>query len=290
MDDIISSFKKLKKSTGGFTLAEVVVSIAILSIISVALLQMFTVSAGTNYSAYNIDKAKDLCVGACENIKADPTSDSIFLSGFYATLDAPGVTTFTKYYDRQWNETATGTGEYMLQIVTTKTDYAPQPISYYPPPAAEYEATVSLDITLKRDPSDLDSCLVNFSGTSVSFDKSKIIYMDSALFDSKTALIPIHIKCNNIGHGVILSANVYNKVGFLLHNGNVYEAIADIYLCDIPETSDMSIVASEGISTENKISTLQQQISRYNTDVQVIRVNDSHILAHYSAEKYWVEN
>jgi hypothetical protein len=113
--------------------------------------------------------------------------------------------------------------------------------------------------------------------------------MDSPVFMSKTALIPIHINCN-IGDGLIEAANVINKVGFLVHNGDIYEAVADIYLCDIPEVSDMSVIAAEGVATENKISTLQQEISEYKADIQLIRVSDSNILAHYSAEKYWVEN
>lgn len=289
MTDLMRSLKKSIKETKGFTLIEVVVSIAVLSIVSVALLQMFTVSAGTNHSAYTIDKAKGLCVDACENFKADPKKDGVFLSGFDVTEFNPNEHLFTKYYDRKWNETAAADGVYMLSIETIKTEFASMPMSYYPPPAAQYETVVSVDIKLDRDPYDLESCLITFNGLSAAVDKDNIVYIDSPLVSSRTAYIPVHI-ISKIGDGVTAYANVYNKVGFLVHDGKVYEAVADIYLCDVPASSTMSVVSLDGISTENLISTLQQKLSRYDAVVQVSRMSDGHVLAQYNAEKYWVEN
>ena len=54
----------------GFTLLEVIISVAVISIISVYILQMFVAANRVNKKAYETDQANMLCMGALENFKA----------------------------------------------------------------------------------------------------------------------------------------------------------------------------------------------------------------------------
>ena len=67
--------KKLKAKaaqSSGFTLIEVIFAIIVLSIVSITLLEMFTVSTKTNAAAGVLDKARSLCVEASEEFRANP--------------------------------------------------------------------------------------------------------------------------------------------------------------------------------------------------------------------------
>lgn len=63
------------KNDDGFTLLEVVISIAVLSIISGFILQMFIVSANANNTAKDMDLARELSKAIIENVKASDSYD-----------------------------------------------------------------------------------------------------------------------------------------------------------------------------------------------------------------------
>lgn len=62
----------MKNAQKGFTLVEVVISFAVLAVVSGALLQMFVVSTNVNRRAYDTDKANALAVRIQEAFKQNP--------------------------------------------------------------------------------------------------------------------------------------------------------------------------------------------------------------------------
>ena len=135
--------KKLKAKaaqSSGFTLIEVIFAIIVLSIVSITLLEMFTVSTKTNAAAGVLDKARSLCVEASEEFRANPVGpdpldlsdrgESAYLGGFEPSTGESGEIIYTKYYDRHWAETDDESkAEYFLEIIVTKTELDPIPVS-----------------------------------------------------------------------------------------------------------------------------------------------------------------
>lgn len=304
--------KKLKTRTmqnDGFTLIEVILSIAVLSLVSIALLEMFTVSTRTNVQANEMDKAKSLCVEASEEYKADPVDPnpydltdpvgSNYLKGFHISTSASGVTTYTKYFDRNWAETAADEAVYVLEIVSEKDAEKTLPTSYYPANAVksgitgEYTAIeVKSNKTIWLEPDGASDCTLSVDSDIYNIDTGRIIYSDSAVARGKTAYIPIHLDCSEITDNAVITIRVENKIEQLEKDGEYYEAIADIYLCDVDdrEMRDARVETVTGITTENKISTTMQRMVKYNADISVKVKSDGHTLAESRVEKYWVDN
>lgn len=274
--------KKTKKDNG-FTLVEVIVSIALLASLSVVLLQMFTVSSKTNRSAYELDTANALCVEASEKYKDDPrdgTSDSgTYLIGSEFTRYVSGSKiTYTKSIDSR----------FLLEIESTKGSTTEMPISYYPAPAFVFtvpQTSTNIDIVLDLNliTNKID---IEVEGTSGIID-SNIIFSEPGM--PKTAMIPIHLDFSGNDYSPV-TVDVENNIGLLLKDSDLYEAIADIYLCDTKETNDVSVVPVIGMSTENKITKKVQRITNYSGIIRVIRLSDSTVLAQNSVEEYWVGN
>jgi prepilin-type N-terminal cleavage/methylation domain-containing protein len=80
------------KGESGFSLLEVVISTAVLALLSGFILQMFIESIYLNQKAYNLDMSANAAAGALEALKAGETPDSGAL--------AP------KYFDSQWRQIA----------------------------------------------------------------------------------------------------------------------------------------------------------------------------------------
>lgn len=293
--------KKLKTRTmqnDGFTLIEVILSIAVLSLVSIALLEMFTVSTRTNVQANEMDKAKSLCVEASEEYKADPVGSN-YLKGFHISTSASGVTTYTKYFDGNWAETAADEAVYVLEIVSEKDAEKTLPTSYYPANAVksritgEYTAIeVKSNKTIWLEPDGASDCTLSDDSDIYNIDTGRIIYSDSAVARGKTAYIPIHLDCSEITDNAVITIRVENKIEQLEKDGEYYEAIADIYLCDVDdrEMRDARVETVTGITTENKISTTMQRMVKYNADISVKVKSDGHTLAESRVEKYWVDN
>lgn len=299
IEKIAEKLRSKSAQRDGFTLIEVILSITVLSLVSIALLEMFTVSTKTNVEAGILDKAKSLCVEASEEYKADPTEESQYLQDFPEHINdhTSGKTTYTKYFDRKWAETTEADAEYILEIVSEKAESEPMSTSYYPQTAvldpvhsgepAKIVAEDFLEITLELDEDDSE-CRLTINSVSYEIDSGKIIFSDTAVAGMKTALIPIHLDCSGISGEIEIT--VENLADQLTYMGNDYEAVADIYLCDIDEGGKVNVKASAGIVTENIISTVSQRIVKYNADIRVKEKSSGRLIAETSVEKYWVEN
>lgn len=82
------------KSEHGFSLLEVVISTAVIAILSEFILQMFLVSISLNQKAYNLDMGVNKASHAMETLKDEE-------------LPGNGVV-LTQYYDGNWREIAAG--------------------------------------------------------------------------------------------------------------------------------------------------------------------------------------
>ena len=295
---IVEKLKSKSAQRDGFTLIEVILSIAALSLVSLALLEMFTVSTRTNAEAGILDKAKSLCVEAGEEFKADPTEESQYLQDFIKYEDyVAGKTIYTKYFDRKWSGTTEAHAEYELEIVTEKAEAEPMSTGYYPQTAVLdpiyigqpviIDAEDFLTIKLELDEDDSE-CRLTINSVSYEIDSGKIIFSDTAVAGMKTALIPIHLDCSGISGEIEIT--VENLADQLTYMGNDYEAVADIYLCDIGEGGEVHVNASAGIVTENSIITESRRIVKYNADIRVKEKSSGRLIAETSVEKYWVEN
>lgn len=309
IEKIAEKLRSKSAQRDGFTLIEVILSITVLSLVSIALLEMFTVSTKTNVEAGILDKAKSLCVEASEEYKADPTEESQYLQDFPEHINdhTSGKTTYTKYFDRKWAETTEADAEYILEIVSEKAESEPMSTGYYPQTAvldpvhsgepakivAENFLEITLereddDETLEREDDDETKCKLTIRSTAYEIKSSNIIFSDTTVAGMKTALIPIHLDCSGISGEIEIT--VENLADQLTYMGNDYEAVADIYLCDIGEGGEVHVNASAGIVTENIISTVSQRIVKYNADIRVKEKSSGRLIAETSVEKYWVEN
>lgn len=302
----IGQLKAKTAQQNGFTLIEVIIAIAVLSLVSIALLEMFTVSAKTNMQAGEMDKAKSLCVEASEKFKDNPAFDPAEPgeNGYLSSFDyMPGGTDeiiFTKHLDRQWREAADEDhAAYELEIVSKKEGETEMPASYYPPAVWGGETITVLytpvSINLERlegqdPPVDAGYIRLTVNGTPYSVDQGKIIYYDADVADARTSLIPILLDCSRItGYTEI---QVENNVVQLTRGGKTYEAIADIYLCDAPDEEGKEVVikANKGAATENRISTAVQKITRYSAVIRVRDKDSGRVIVESSVEKYWADN
>jgi|LSQX01.1.fsa_nt_gb prepilin-type N-terminal cleavage/methylation domain-containing protein len=290
------------RNENGFTLIEVVVSIALLAAVSVSLLQMFTVSSRTNRIAYELDSANALCVKATEMYKGDPRhgdDDGTYLNtGFDVENPEIDKYVYTQFYDSLFQNPPFD-AKYKLEITSIKGNTRTMPISFYPDAAYEEvipnASTVDVILTWDSINNEVDITIASSSG-SISATDTSIIYSSNPVTNSKTAMIPIHLDCSNIQ---ISPANatikVRNDIGRIpLDNGmgviEEYEAIADIYLCDIQEGETVDIGIVSGMSTQSRITKKNQTITEYSGIIRVMRSSDNSLLAENCAEKFWFGN
>jgi prepilin-type N-terminal cleavage/methylation domain-containing protein len=288
---------KIRKPEG-FTLIEVIVAIAILSIISVALMQMFAVSARSNGKTYAMDKANALCTETAEHFKADPGFPGAAESGFNKLPPSETVTgtVYTRYLDRDFVYTEgsvpTGDSVHELDVTVTTTPAATTTAFYYPDAAFSYDLTGDINITLNLTGSAL---VVSVGGNDTPVDTGKIIYTadtassTEASTTSGSALIPLHLNCKVM---ITSSAEVKieNNVKTVLNEGEEYTAVADIYLCDVPPGATVTVKAGEGAvaSQSSPVSTVGSENIMYTAGIKITKLLDGSVLAENSVEKYWV--
>lgn len=299
--------KKLKAKaaqSSGFTLIEVIFAIIVLSIVSITLLEMFTVSTKTNAAAGVLDKARSLCVEASEEFRANPVGpdpldlsdrgESAYLGGFEPSTGEFGEIIYTKYYDRHWAETDDESkAEYFLEIIVTKTELDPIPVSYYPESAVSLSGrpgavTVSSGTTVRLEKVGESGCRLVIEPNSYEILQDKIMYSDASVAAARTAMIPIHLDCSGIDANTEIT--VINEAGSLTKDGDEYEAIADIYLCDVDEGVKVTVYTVKGVATSNSVSTREQKITRYIADISVKEKNSGRIIARTTVETSMVRN
>jgi|GEM_PF-1210818 len=127
--------KKIKNQDG-FTLMEVVISIAALSVLSVFILQMFITSANANARAQNIDIASANAMSIMERFKTlnDISALEDLYPEFIIQKRDDGNYTFTERYGKDWNPSSDGM--FMMEVTILRDLDALAPIT-----VAEYEAT-----------------------------------------------------------------------------------------------------------------------------------------------------
>lgn len=120
------------QANAGFTLIEVIISIAVLSIASMFILQMFVTSAQLNSNARDIDQANVLVTNVMENffLLSDPmalASDPLLQGA--EPMEGDGRNgRIVKYYDEDWHGSAADSAEYALVIrIQHLEDGAPVP-------------------------------------------------------------------------------------------------------------------------------------------------------------------
>ncbi|HEX2947244.1 MAG TPA: prepilin-type N-terminal cleavage/methylation domain-containing protein [Clostridia bacterium] len=291
-----SGFDTKIRKTEGFTLIEVIVSIAILSIISVAIVQMFTVSARVNNKAYVLDKANALCTETAERFKADPGFPGAEGSGFTQAPTESG--TVYRYLDRDFNYTdgpapADGSGYRLDVTVTTSSAVATQAFNY-PDAAYEYKLTnQETNLTLGSAGPMLAVCINGFE-----INQGKIIFNDSmsastgAAVTAGNALIPIRLYWSTSATSSA-SVNIANEVKTVLNpdNGKEYMVVADIYLCDVPSGVTITVNAVEGVVArqEKPVNTGESQNIIYKAEIKIVKLSDDSVIAENTVKKYWVK-
>ncbi len=308
--------KKLKAKaaqSSGFTLIEVIFAIIVLSIVSITLLEMFTVSTKTNAAAGVLDKARSLCVEASEEFRANPdgpnpldpsdVGSNDYLQGFKASAGEFDETIYMKYFNKRWEEEPDESqAEYLLEIIVTKTELDPIPVSYYPESAVILPETgrtgavkvnngVTVRLVSEEDGDEYDSephCKLVVGSNEYNIDTTAIIFPDASVAAAKTAMIPIHLDCSSID--VDTEISVINEIGSLTKDGDEYEAIADIYLCDVDEGVKVTVYTVKGVATSNSVSTREQKITRYSADIRVKETDSGRTIAQTGAETTLVRN
>lgn len=285
------------KSKNGFTLVEVLTSFAVLAIVSVALLQMFVVSTRTNRIAYDTDKANALCIEMSEQYKADPGFLPATVTTFSTSTAISGGTVYTRYYNSLWSAYTTtedAQSTFRLDIDTITTPASELPESYYPKPAwtgdlgtastlrtlAVYNSGASFDYTVQLDGIPLTLA-----------DYRQVQYIPGTAETSGTAIVPIQLHCDRLTASFI-QINVNNTARIKdsdSSSGEVFPVVADIYVCDIPSGTAVSVNPITGISTENKIKTGQTQSEDYAATISAIRLSDGLTLSRNMVKKHLVK-
>lgn len=310
--------KKLKAKaaqSSGFTLIEVIFAIIVLSIVSITLLEMFTVSTKTNAAAGVLDKARSLCVEASEEFRANPdgpnpldpsdVGSNEYLQGFKASageFDETIYMKYMKYFNKRWEEEPDESqAAYVLEIAAKEGETINIPVSYYPESAVILPETgrtgavkvdngVTVRLVSEEDGDEYDSepqCKLVVGSNEYNIDTTAIIFPDASVAAAKTAMIPIHLDCSGID--VDTEISVINEAGSLTKDGEEYEAIADIYICDSDE-AEVTVKVLKGVATSNNISTKELEITRYIADISVKEMDSGHIIAQTTVETSMVSN
>ncbi len=115
-----------KRNRGGFSLVEVILSIAVLALLSGFILQFFITSSRLNERSSQVDQATVLAASAVENFKAQETP-ALAAEGelAQATVTAgSGGWEATQYYDQDWRPLAPGAGGETFRLCATVTPVA----------------------------------------------------------------------------------------------------------------------------------------------------------------------
>ena len=110
MPTILKMFKQKK----GFTLAEMIISVAVITFISIFIIQLFIVAKNLNQKAGDLDKAVFSSQSVLEVIKSEQSPGQIKNNSYMknALIKENGKTTeISIYYDEEWNVLKKSTSE-----------------------------------------------------------------------------------------------------------------------------------------------------------------------------------
>lgn len=96
---------RVKKRTKGLSLVEIILSIAVLSILSVYVIQMFITSSNLNHKAEAIDQSVLISESIFESIELDPTLINLHQSAVFKYVKesfVDDVAVSELYFDMDW--------------------------------------------------------------------------------------------------------------------------------------------------------------------------------------------
>ena len=302
--------KKKRNSNKGFTLVEVITSFAVLAIVSVALLQMFVLSTKTNRSAYDLDKANALCVELGEIYKADPLDNEFTVYSGVST--SAGITTYTRFYNKEWTSYTTtqdAKSEYKFVLEETTTASTSTAISYHPPfawkgdidPADDTGALKDSNISLmlSNPAGDIRQFMMSISGGTFTQNNVSLTTPNNVMIRDGTAYVPLQIQSDPkdmnapLASGAV-SIKVDNSAGYRYYDNvsatwmDADKVVADIYVCDAPTGSAITVVPQTGHSSVNFILSGERQAALYSADIRVNKILDGLEMAKNKVTKHLV--
>ena len=123
---------KPRKTDKGFVLAELIIAIALLSLVSGIILQLFLTASTTNKKAHNLDCASSRAISAIEYMRSSPSfnfAEQDFFS--LADIQSGGKdAVVTLFYDSDWNNIpASGSDRaFVMTINVTTLSELQQPV------------------------------------------------------------------------------------------------------------------------------------------------------------------
>ncbi len=303
MKRLRQALAKQQSKQHGFTLVEVVVSFAVLAILSGALMQMFVVSTRINRKAYDTDKASALTVHLQETFKADlagtwsPVSTApefglanvTSSAGVVSTIAA--ITTWTAWMDSDWNAVGNVADAWYEGIVElTQENPVPESGAYYPDADWVFQLPESLPasgftLNLRLSSSDVSpySYTAYLNGAGIS---------ESGTFGKKQHPV-IQINHNGIGFILPLTIEIDNRAVFRDNAGvSLGNPELEVYLLDHdnPVPGVLDFVRIQGASAYSAINrSLGKQYANWMTS-RVTRISDGTILGETASQAYHVEN
>lgn len=101
------------KRQKGFSLVEIILSVAVLSIVSVYIIKMFILSAEVNEKAVVLDKSVEVSEIAMQRVSQEGLND--YIKTYYpAKTSEQGV--FKIYFDDTWKDTQLVDAHYLMSI------------------------------------------------------------------------------------------------------------------------------------------------------------------------------
>lgn len=286
-------------SNKGFTLIEVVVSFAVLAIISGTLLQIFVTSGIVNQKTYETDKANAMATEILEKFKAQPADSQVKLFpeiiGATRSVDLAGIH-YTQYLDRNWQTTAFENREYVIELITSDpvvTDDGE--MSFYKTPVFSSDfpplsgGTYTIEVL-----NPLGNTKELFFQITGGTNASSIQYANitdgvvSALFTSTAPFVgpnPININIQNKAK-ITLDAN-----GKYSATGTVSDFEFAVFISGVPSNlAKLDTVSGVFIGNSSYSFVDSKKISTYIKEMQikVIRVKDNSVLVDTKANKYVV--
>lgn len=105
----------------GFSLLEIIISIAFLAFLSGFILQMFLVSSDLNQKAKNLDKASTIAMNYIELFKSYDSAEQFIIENFKTeALETEDGYKIAKHFDKDWNETQEGSSYFTLNLYLTE--------------------------------------------------------------------------------------------------------------------------------------------------------------------------
>lgn len=291
---------KMRRQSG-FTLVEVVVSFAVLAIISGTLMQIFVTSGIVNQKTYETDKANALSTQILERFKATPEDAQIEvypeLIGANKSSDLAGIH-YYQYLDRNWQPTTFDDRIYIIEIVTTN----PVPkdngeMSFYQEPVYSSNFTPvsggTYTIEVLNPLGNTQELYFQITGgtnpTAINYANIKDGVV-SALFTATTPFTgpnPINI-------------NIQNKAKIKLDGNGKYDITGTeedfefaVFISGVPENLanlDFTSGSFMGYSSYGFVSVDTVDTYLKKMEIKVIRVKDNAILIETEASKYVVDS